>query len=315
MQQTVIKLSIYILAMLGLHLLAAHSAGGYFDAFYLRFTNGPSQSMILGSSRAAQGLRPKIINSGLVEAGYAPISNFAFTLANSPYGETYYEAIKRKLEKQPAQQQRSIFLLEVNPWSLGKVQGRAEEDFREVDLVLGTVESVAHQGRPNYEYLVQRYPYSWGKILFDPFQKKEMLLHENGWLEIDIPMDSMAIAQRTQAKLAQYRDDVLPSYEPSAARMAYLRKTIELLQTHGEVLLLRLPVHPSMLEIEDEYQGNFDELMCALAKTYAIPYWKSNEAAANYIFTDGNHLSKESGTELSQELVDSILSQVKSSCK
>lgn len=314
MQKTIIKLSVYILAVAGLHLLAAQLAGGYFDAFYLRFTNGSSQAMILGSSRAAQGLQPGIINRGLADEGFIPVSNFAFTLANSPYGKTYYEAIERKLDRQPQDQAKQLFLLEVNPWSIGQVQGKTAQEFREVELVLGKVKSVAHQGRPNYEYLIQHYPYSWGKILLDPFQKKEMLLHEDGWLEINIPMDSLSIATRTQSKLTQYRDDVLPSYVPSAERIAYLRKTIELLQIHGAVYLLRLPVHPSMLAIENDYQSDFDELMCQLADDQGIVYWRSNAIEGEYQFTDGNHLSKVAGAAYSERLVERILKEEKSHC-
>lgn len=313
MRNTILKIGIYTALILGLHLYAAWQAGGYFDAFYLRFTNGQHPAMILGSSRAAQGLLPAVLNSKL--EGYASISNFAFTLANSPYGKTYLDAIRKKLDTVPTSDKKQLFILEVNPWSLSIIQNSQESEFRETNLVLAKVNNVDHDGRPNFEYLLKSYPAAWGKIVFDPFQKKELMLHEDGWLEVNIPMDSIAVADRTAAKIADYQKQVAPNYEPSPIRLAYLQHTISLLQEYGEVVLLRMPVSPPMQDIEQAYYPEFDDTICTLANDLKISYWNLASTAGDYQYTDGNHLGASSGKQFSAQIADWILKQEPSRCE
>ncbi|MBQ7623594.1 MAG: hypothetical protein IJS66_07650 [Bacteroidales bacterium] len=69
-------------------------AKGLSDEFYKRL-NHSSPSIILGSSRAAQGIVPEVLQDSLSEMNFAtPLENFSFTIIASPYSRTYYRATK-----------------------------------------------------------------------------------------------------------------------------------------------------------------------------------------------------------------------------
>ena len=67
-------------------------ADGYTDPFYIRFTTPKQQNLILGTSRAAQGIQPRFFK----EMMGVDIYNYAFTIGQSPYGPVYLKSIKRK---------------------------------------------------------------------------------------------------------------------------------------------------------------------------------------------------------------------------
>ena len=81
------------------------------DNFYFKFTTPKQSSMILGTSRALQGLIPEIINKEL----NIDIYNYAFTVMNSSYGPSYLNSIKKKLNKNSKD---GVFILAVDPWSI-----------------------------------------------------------------------------------------------------------------------------------------------------------------------------------------------------
>ena len=81
--------------IIGIHLYLASFAGGNTDSFYRRFTSPQQSNLILGNSRAAQGVRPEFLHATNGEKFY----NYSFTIFDSPYGEAYFKSIEKKLDE------------------------------------------------------------------------------------------------------------------------------------------------------------------------------------------------------------------------
>ena len=77
-----------------------------------------------------------------------------------------------------------------------------------------------------------------------------MVLHNNGWLEITVDMDSIDVAERIENKIITYRTKNLPVYNFSEYRFKYLDKTVSYLKNYGKVYFVRLPVSPEIYESE-----------------------------------------------------------------
>lgn len=277
-----------------------HQADGYADAFYLRFTQPPQKSLILGTSRPAQGLQPSVMNK---ELPGAELFNFSFTIGHSPWGPTYLEGIKTRLREESDD---GIFVLSVDPWSISSDSEDPNDlsTFGERGNFL-TLDDMSSD--PNYRYLLDHYARPWLYLAWD--RQEVLRLHPNGWLEVSVPMDSASVADRTRGKLRTYREMNLPAYRFSRTRLEYLARTVRYLQGRGEVYLVRLPVHPGMMAIDRRQMPDFNERMEALSDSLGAPYLDLTPSNADYRYTDGNHLWKESGAEVSRRLARWIKAQ------
>lgn len=304
MKQIIVKFFIYITALIGIHLFAAYQADGKFDPYYIRFTNGQHQSMIVGTSRAAQGLNPSVMNEILED--YTAIGNFAFTSENSPYGSVYLEAIRRKVDTTAAYNKKNVFILCVSPWSIMTFNNETDDTskFREQHLFLAKIKSVDKKGKPNFEYLTKEYTQSWGKILYNPVDN-HAFLHDNGWLEIRVPMDSLSLQKRIAEKVADYNNlSRVSRFSPN--RIQYLEQTIQFLKKYGSIYLVRLPTSESIADIENKLMPEFDDKMIGLSKKYDAQYWSFFTENADYEYTDGNHLYYQSSLKVSKKLANMI---------
>ena len=134
------------------HIVVAFFGDGKTDAYYLRLTTPKQKSLILGTSRAAQGIFPEEFQDLIDTFNFeGPLYNFAFTALNSPYGEHYFSAIQQKLD--PAAK-NGLFVLTVDPWSLSSLQSNTKNNLggREADLFLGNLN--CYTCNPNFEYLL-----------------------------------------------------------------------------------------------------------------------------------------------------------------
>ena len=114
MKTFIIKTSTFtLLFAAGIYLYILLLADNETDGYYGRFTTPAYSSLILGSSRAGQGIEPDILNAHLGLKNDA-FFNYSFTVFKSAFGDPYLEAIKRKL-KDPVD--AGFFILELNPWS------------------------------------------------------------------------------------------------------------------------------------------------------------------------------------------------------
>lgn len=275
-------------------------ADGYTDPFYLRFTTKKQTSLIIGTSRAAQGIKPEVLNKIL---GRNDIYNYSFTIGHSPYGPTYLNSIKKKINNHT---KTGLFVLAVDPWSISaNIAAPNDADrFEEKNYALGN--TVFTNLYPNPLYLLKNYNDSFYKILL-PAKRKEMFLHNDGWLEVTIPMDSAIVNKRTHDKINDYQNNLLPKQKYSSQRFAYLKMTIDFLKQHGRVYLVRLPVHPDIMKIDNLLIPDFNFKISSLARQEKIPYFDLTSLNDSLVYTDGNHLYKKSGEFVSKKIAKLII--------
>ena len=281
---------------LGAALLLPVVLRGGVDAFYGRFASPAAGSLVLGTSRAAQGIRPAVLAARLGGQYDAPLLNYAFTLTHSPYGPAYLASIRRKLR--PAVR-NGLFIVAVDPWSLsaaGRAGKTAVEQFPEANSFIGQLREVSQS--PNLAYLTRYQTKPLYRLPLD-FATATERLHPDGWLEVNIGLDSAQVRARTARKLLDYQQ-LAATQHLSAGRLAALRQTIEFLKPHGRVVLVRLPVGPGLLALEQVYQPGFDAQMRQLAAGFTVQY--VDYSAAHYATTDGNHLQKAASETFSQQL-------------
>jgi hypothetical protein len=272
-------------------------ADGGTDPFYLRFTTPKQSSMILGTSRAAQGIRPDVLNPLL---DHPDLFNYAFTVQHSPYGPTYLKSITQKLDTATID---GLFILSVDPWSISStgIDPNDTLQFHELGGALALVPRVDVD--PNLPYLLHSYRDHYIKI----FAPSPMFLHENGWLEVSISMDEASVQDRTARKIESYRNSSLPIFQFSQERLRYLVKTIQFLQQYGTVMMARLPVHPELMAIDDQLMPDFNRIIEATARARHIDYYDMTHLNEQFGYTDGNHLSKESAIEVSELIASRVL--------
>lgn len=311
MKHFIVKSCLFLGVILASISFVFFQADGYSDPFYMRFTSPQQNSLILGSSKAAQGLMPSILNENL---NRNDIYNYAFTLHHSPYGPTYFNSIQRKLKYDS---KNGIFIITVDPWCITSDSKTPNDStqFEELSLCLEQTKKV--DAHPNFEYLAESYTRFYIKILYN---NSPMFLHDDGWLESSINIDSsysistnrrtinmsMEMQQkRLDASIIRYMKKK-ESYKYSSFRESYLIKTIEFLKTKGDVFLVRLPVHPKMSTVENNLMPDFNLKMQTIANGADIGYFDMMDLDSNYIFNDGNHLNRLSSKDVSLEVANWI---------
>lgn len=297
----ILKTLAFSVVILMITLWVFSNADGHSDPFYVRFTTPKQQSLILVTSRAAQGIQPKVFKSTLNEN----ISNYAFTVAHSPFGKTYFNSIKKKIIPDA---KNGTFIIAVDPWSISSNTENPNDSlsFRELDLALAKTSIV--DLNPNIFYILDNWPHQYHKLLSQ--SKSELFLHKDGWLEVDIPLDSIKFQNNAVKKEKAYRENMLSKAHFSDNRLHYLKQTINFLKTHGDVYLVRLPIHPRIMQVEKELMPNFNDLMNEVSvSTRGYLDLTSHNAEFNY--TDGNHLHKASGEKVSEIIAYWIAEKMK----
>jgi hypothetical protein len=271
-------------------------ADGRFDPFYKRFTSSKQSSLILGSSRAAQGLVPSVFNK---ELNRNTFYNYAFTFNTSPFGPTYLNSIKHKFDEQST---NNIFIISVDPWTLASdgLDPNNAMQFDETENFLGKVTSV--NSNPNFSYLIYGYTDLYLKILIN---KSPYLLHDDGWLELTANLDSVQLDKNLKITLDSYTQK-LETYKFSEIRLDYLEQTILYLKQFGEVYLVRLPIHEKMKAIEFEIMPNLDSRILELSINTSVKYINLYNEDTLYQYTDGHHLTNESAMLVSEKVANFI---------
>lgn len=279
-----------------LFFIVIYNANGYTDPYYLRFTTPKQQSLILGTSRAAQGLKPKIFKKQLG----LDIYNYAFTVTHSPYGPVYLNSLKNKLDKN--RNNNATFIITVDPWSISSITEDPNNvnDFRENELCLGNTSIV--DANPNFSYIFNNLSGKYATIITN--YKRKKYLHRNGWLEVSVRMDSASVESRIESKLKMYRE-YLRMHNFSDLRYQYLHKTIDYLREFGKVYLVRLPIHQKIMNIENELMPDFNDKMLSL-EVFTDGYLDMTPLNNQFQYTDGNHLYKESSKLVSEKIASWI---------
>ncbi|MFT5242382.1 MAG: hypothetical protein ACJA1H_000290 [Glaciecola sp.] len=296
MKQFLIKIVIFgnviIASIMAVFLMADATT----DPFYKKFTSSKQSSLILGSSRIAEGLNPSIINKELHGINSY---NYAFTYNTSPYGPTYLNSIKLKLDTTVKNQ---IFILGVDPWVLS-TESKDPNDlktFDEQDNFLGTLKKV--NSNPNFNYLIHNYSELYIKILYN---NTPLVVRDDGFMKLTVTLTDEFIEHKKEKTLDNYRGKLV-GYNFSYLRLEYLRETINYLQNFGQVYLVRPPIDFQLLEIENTLKSNFDDVINDLSAELKVPYFNFSTRGDEYYYADGHHLLPESADRLSKEIAITI---------
>ncbi len=295
-----LKLSILLFSSVIFAILIVFSlVDGYDDPFYLRFTSPKQSSLILGSSRSAQGIRPDALNTIL---NRDDIYNYSFTNFHSPFGKVYFESIKNKLAQNSV---NSIFIISVSPYSISNKEGvdLNNYQFREEKSILNDTPVNKY---PNFNYLLKHYDRQYYTIFL---KNEKMRLHKDGWLEINIPMDYNSVKNRTEKKIAFKAKDI-QKWKFSSYRLDFLSKTINYLKKYGKVFLVRAPIAQGMQNIENIIMADFEDKMNQLSTDSGVEYISFVKDSKDFNYTDGNHLDKESAYVFSKQIAKWIKSKI-----
>lgn len=303
MKQFVIKLLYFTIGMIFLFLFYILSfSNGQIDFYYKRVSSPLQHSLIVGSSRSAQGIIPSEISDHLNRHSKFErnIYNFSFAASYSPYGEVYFNSIKKKVDSLT---RNGVFIITVDPGSISGNGNELETD-RKLSF-LSDLESVT--ASPNLRYIFNpRQPY-WTKLLYNCFFGKGYL-HDDGWLEMRIPNDSLTRHIRLEMKL---RSKYGIGYNISAYRLNYLKKTVEYLKKFGSVYIVVMPNHPV---VQDRFRKSvpmFTDIMEEISEYYNVEFLDFSKHADKYEYTDGTHLTSKSAKSFSNELALKILKTIK----
>lgn len=312
------KLLIYTLLLgtvLSLYIVIVYIRPDFVDYFYARFTTPKANSLIIGTSRAAQGIKPEIINNSLIPEKENKIINHAFAGGPSSYGPNYYREILNKLNNDS---DKGLFILSVIPWSFCTTLDNINDDslqFYEVknNLFVGNLKSSS--SNPNFEYL---YKYWNPKLSVFEHSFKHAIeyggilqLHPDGWLEVNIPMDSIARNGRVDRSTQEYKEKA-ETLKWSDTRLYYFNKIISHLKPRGEVYIVRLPVSKGMADLEKDVFPDFDNTIKSIAKKHNIKYINYINESGKFLTTDTHHLWREESERISNQICDSILAYRKS---
>ena len=309
--KNILIVSLFVIA---LHLILGALANGSTDNFYLRFTSSKQNSLIIGTSRSAQGIHPNILDSVLNLEENNGIYNYSFSINNSSYGKEYYYAIKNKINESA---KNGLFIITVDPWA---ISSDTTLNDNEIDIESIFYSKKHYNSYPNYEYLIKNYKKGWGNILLKRIESNILIRNQNslskikgaftylrkdGLLEVYTSMDSTYVKQNIQKKVYNYNTS-MSSNKFSKFRFLYLRKTIQFLKKHGEVYLVRMPVHTSSFKIEDSFDPQFDKRIMNLANKTNVDYLNFADNATQYSYTDGNHLYINDAKIFSNQLAERI---------
>lgn len=270
-------------------------ADGRTDPFYLKFTSPKQKSLIIGSSRAAQGLQPRIMNSYFEDKS---LYNFSFSRIHSPYDKAYYKTIIDKIEPDIKD---GLFVVCVNPWTISDLNNRIEENpFQDKISFLETTWYV--NTKPNFSYLISSYENRNIEIISNKLDARKNFVHDDGWFQVNIDEGDISRQKRIDETVKSYKRLTKQYTGVSDEKMYYLLKLIEYLKGKGQVYLVRLPINSQMFLIEEEYCSSFDMQLKKISDKTNVEYINFMSDRDLFQYTDGHHLNVESGEELSKEL-------------
>ncbi|MFC3160358.1 hypothetical protein [Chryseobacterium arachidis] len=303
MKKFLFKISFYLLGCIVLFAVLGSFADGNTDDNYMHFAVEKPHNIILGDSRGSQAVQPRILQGKLQQK----FDNFALNVVQSPYGPVYLEALKRKLNPDT---KNGIFILTVDPWNLSvsKTYTDVSKDLPErKNSPLGNM--CSYDRSPNYEYLLKNYSRSWFKIFTEREKagRSNTYLHKDGWMEVNVNMEKDSVEKRELSKLEFYRDDIAKTQNISSKRLTAFEDIIKFLKSKGTVYIVRIPGSERTMLIENSYAPDFNERMKSISRRHSVQYFDFSPKAKDYIYTDGNHMYKESGKVFTAQIADSIL--------
>lgn len=251
---------------------------------YPRVTTPRKHSLVVGTSRAAQGIDPDILNARLKDVyPGCDLYNFAFHIDETTYNEIYYSAVIKKLAEDDGT--RGLFILSVDPWA-----------FKRDNLILGEVDLRSVSSRPNVEYLLRFFNRTWISPL-----PTHVFVNSSGRSVVTGIKRSPAMVE---SKLRTYRE-MASHYSYSPASEDVFVRLIDRLKLRGDVFVVRMPVAQEMVALEDSLMPGFSARMDSVALAHGARFL--DLIRESYETNDGNHLTKEEGDRFSEALAERML--------
>jgi hypothetical protein len=293
----------------GILLFIVFKNPNFIDRSYLKVTTPQATSLILGTSRAAQGFFPQQINSRVTKMFEGYIVNHSFTLGLSPYGYSYENFIKQKIAPNT---KNGIFILEVSPYAFATPKQNVNDDstyFAESHSFVGKISNSSTN--PNIEYLTDYYSerhFAMEHLYNLIFDNKRAILDNNiyGSMSVTVKKGAVAQEERMKIRMASYRRDA-SNVKFSEKRYKSFIRTVKYLDGMGTVYIVRIPVSEMMKDMEEEAFPDFDDKIKSVAKKNNCNYFNYINDCKNYITTDGSHLHSESAQKLTEQICDSLL--------
>lgn len=282
---------------------------GYVDMYYPKYTQDAG-SLVIGLSRADQGIAPKTVSENLDRKIDLPLVNFA---ANQYYyGEVYLEAIKKKLKKG---NHKGMFILSVSPGSFTAPIGFGAEGIKKMDEKAAIGKTEDFSSDPNYSYIINCYGQGLYHALFTQRAPGNVITHNNGWNEVLVSGNDFTLSDAL--KLDWKRQNIayfqrrLPKEETKSYRWEWFGRTIEYLKDKGQVVLVRMPADKEIIDFENENSPNFRKSMDSITKIHQIPYLDYSINTQDYETYDGSHLHSESAIQFSTQLAKDMAVHIK----
>lgn len=312
MKNFLLKTGIYfglLFALVSLFMTLVYLRPELVDHFYRRFTTPKGKSLIIGTSRSAQGIKPSVINKRITYNNNE-IINHSFAFGPSSFGPNYLREIKQKSDPDVT---NGLYIISVDPWSLTKDIDNIEDDtarFFEVRQKLFVGNLASSSSNPNFEYLKNYWPnrFSIFENLFKSLinYKRLIVLHEDGWLELNIPLEMEAINKRIINSTAEYAEK---EFIISDTRMKYLSEMVHFLNNRGTVVLLRMPVSQPMAELEAVRFPDFSDYIQAIATSNKVHFFDFIDLSGQFQTVDTHHLYKDEAERFSNFLCDALISK------
>lgn len=279
------KLLLVIAFVIIIHAAVLPFVNGDTLLYYYKFSSPPQQSLIIGTSRASQGVLPGVLKDSLGKE----VFNFAFHGTGSPYGEVYTKAIMQKLEPNS---KGGEFILCVDPWAVSAFTDSltGEVVYPDQKQILNKLHWMSCN--PNVEYLWREYNFGWGAILYNHFRSNSTVTgRPDGWTEVTRDMSPSQMEKRKRGKIENMEKSLERSFI-SDVRLNALQDLIVRLKERGEVYLVRLPISKEIYEIETRLCSDFDLRVQSIANNADVPYLMLQDRTDEMVFNDGHHLNR-----------------------
>lgn len=283
-------------------------SSNFVDVNYSKFTYA-SNSLIIGSSRAHDGVAPQIIDSILGNQLSSPTLNFAFERSQSSFGQTYLDAILKKID---TSKKDGLFIISVNPGSFlisNRFGPNVPKDIDQNTMIGKMTEFNKH---PNLEFVRKCYNGALYRS-FLPEVEKLRKVHKNGWIEFRETIGNYTVSETKISEMESHTNQgylLLQKHQTiSDYRISAFKKTVSTLTKYGNVFVIRMPVNNYFLEKEEAFWPEFNQLMSTISYHNNSPY--INYTKTNYKFKmyDGSHMFGNSAkyfTTLLSKDIDSL---------
>ena len=257
-----------------------------YEPYYVKLLNKTDKGLILGDSRALQGINPECLNF--------PTFNFAFTIGHSPFDDSYLKLIRKKVDTTSKVKRHHI--ISVTPWSILNPENTDQDinPYFSEKLILPFT-------NPNWEYIYKFWDLSFVNSL--------KLLRNKGyttnfsWNNQNIDSSELykEYPRRMREKIQNYKLKYkVQNLTLQSHRVKNLINIIKYLNKTGSISIVRLPVSKEMLELENQIFPDLNDLCNKLAKGNKIEF--INLTDLDVQTTDGNHIWGDEVPKVMQQL-------------